>query len=85
MHIALVTDTWSPQVNGVVRTLSAIVTELTAAGHAVSPLTAQFRQRAKSQASNSQSRLSNEKGRPRQADARCYAMSDVWSQVPLVI
>ncbi len=33
MRIALVTDAWSPQVNGVVRTLTAIKRELEAQGH----------------------------------------------------
>lgn len=33
MKIALVTDAWSPQINGVVRTLQAICRELTAQGH----------------------------------------------------
>lgn len=33
MHIALVTDAWFPQVNGVVRTLSNVVRELEALGH----------------------------------------------------
>lgn len=35
MKIALVTDAWTPQVNGVVRTLQAIVAELTRRGHRV--------------------------------------------------
>jgi glycosyltransferase involved in cell wall biosynthesis len=35
MKIALVTDAWAPQVNGVVRTLQAIVAELTRRGHKV--------------------------------------------------
>jgi glycosyltransferase involved in cell wall biosynthesis len=35
MKIALVTDAWTPQVNGVVRTLQAIVAELTKRGHRV--------------------------------------------------
>ncbi|MDX3900272.1 MAG: glycosyltransferase family 1 protein [Sphingobium sp.] len=35
MRIAIVTDAWAPQVNGVVRTLSAIRRELTAMGHSV--------------------------------------------------
>ncbi len=35
MRIALVTDAWSPQVNGVVRTLASLVGELAEAGHAV--------------------------------------------------
>ncbi|MCP3735478.1 glycosyltransferase family 1 protein [Sphingomonas sp. RP10(2022)] len=33
MRIALVTDAWSPQVNGVVRTLTAVKRELEAQGH----------------------------------------------------
>ncbi|NNM77378.1 glycosyltransferase family 1 protein [Sphingomonas sp. ID1715] len=33
MKIAIVTDAWSPQVNGVVRTLQAVGRELTAMGH----------------------------------------------------
>ncbi|MFZ3237829.1 MAG: glycosyltransferase family 1 protein [Stellaceae bacterium] len=35
MRIALVTDAWAPQVNGVVRTLSALADGLTLAGHEV--------------------------------------------------
>jgi glycosyltransferase involved in cell wall biosynthesis len=35
MKIALVTDAWTPQVNGVVRTLQAIVAELARRGHRV--------------------------------------------------
>lgn len=35
MRIALVTDAWAPQVNGVVRTLGAVTTELARRGHAV--------------------------------------------------
>ena len=35
MRIALVTDAWLPQVNGVVRTLTAITGELTRRGHTV--------------------------------------------------
>lgn len=35
MRIAIVTDAWEPQVNGVVRTLRATVRELEARGHAV--------------------------------------------------
>ena len=35
MRIALVTDAWEPQVNGVVRTLVAVVGELRARGHLV--------------------------------------------------
>jgi glycosyltransferase involved in cell wall biosynthesis len=33
LRIALVTDAWAPQVNGVVRTLQTLVAELEAAGH----------------------------------------------------
>jgi glycosyltransferase involved in cell wall biosynthesis len=39
MKIALVSDAWSPQVNGVVRTLGMVTRELTAAGHDVVPIT----------------------------------------------
>lgn len=35
MRILIVTDAWSPQVNGVVRTLNAVIGELRAAGHEV--------------------------------------------------
>ena len=35
MRIALITDAWAPQVNGVVRTLSAVSAELRARGHEV--------------------------------------------------
>ncbi len=35
MRILIVTDAWSPQVNGVVRTLNAVIAELTAKGHDV--------------------------------------------------
>ena len=35
MRIAIVTDAWSPQVNGVVRTLQAVRAELEAMGHVV--------------------------------------------------
>ncbi|WP_374443389.1 glycosyltransferase family 4 protein [Stella sp.] len=35
MHIAIVSDAWYPQVNGVVRTLSTVRDELVARGHAV--------------------------------------------------
>jgi glycosyltransferase involved in cell wall biosynthesis len=35
MRIAIVTDAWSPQVNGVVRTLQAVTQELEAMGHKV--------------------------------------------------
>ena len=39
MRIALVTDAWAPQVNGVVRTLSALADGLSAAGHNVKAVT----------------------------------------------
>ncbi|MGA8755978.1 MAG: glycosyltransferase family 1 protein [Stellaceae bacterium] len=39
MKIALVTDAWAPQVNGVVRTLSTLADGLTAAGHQVLAVT----------------------------------------------
>jgi 1,2-diacylglycerol 3-alpha-glucosyltransferase/glucuronosyltransferase len=39
MKIALVTDAWMPQVNGVVRTLSALANGLTAVGHEVLAVT----------------------------------------------
>ena len=35
MRILIVTDAWSPQVNGVVRTLNAVIRELEAKGHDV--------------------------------------------------
>lgn len=35
LHIVIATDAWVPQVNGVVRTLSATVAQLTARGHKV--------------------------------------------------
>lgn len=35
MRIAIATDAWTPQVNGVVRTLQAVTAELTAMGHEV--------------------------------------------------
>jgi glycosyltransferase involved in cell wall biosynthesis len=35
MRIAIVTDAWSPQVNGVVRTLQAVIAEIEAMGHVV--------------------------------------------------
>ncbi len=38
MKIALVTDAWYPQVNGVVRTLSRTVDELAALGHEMCPI-----------------------------------------------
>lgn len=39
MRIALVSDAWAPQVNGVVRTLNALIRELAQRGHAVTPIT----------------------------------------------
>lgn len=39
MKIALVSDAWSPQVNGVVRTLTTTATRLRALGHAVEAVT----------------------------------------------
>jgi glycosyltransferase involved in cell wall biosynthesis len=39
VRIALVSDAWAPQVNGVVRTLTAVVGELAAAGHTVAAIT----------------------------------------------
>jgi glycosyltransferase involved in cell wall biosynthesis len=39
MRIALVSDAWAPQVNGVVRTLTTTVGELRGAGHAVETIT----------------------------------------------
>ncbi|MEN9717511.1 MAG: hypothetical protein RIQ99_389 [Pseudomonadota bacterium] len=41
MRIALVTDAWFPQVNGVVRTLSETVSEMIARGHEVELITPQ--------------------------------------------
>ncbi|WP_338242082.1 glycosyltransferase family 4 protein [Aurantiacibacter hainanensis] len=35
MKIALITDAWHPQVNGVVRTLTAVISELRSSGHNV--------------------------------------------------
>ncbi|WP_454885097.1 glycosyltransferase family 4 protein [Sphingomonas oryzagri] len=44
MRIALVSDAWAPQVNGVVRTLMTTVEHLRAQGHTVDPITPdQFR------------------------------------------
>lgn len=44
MRILLVSDAWAPQLNGVVRTLSALTDELEAMGHAVTAVTpGQFR------------------------------------------
>lgn len=39
MRIALVSDAWAPQVNGVVRTLTAVIGELGARGHQVTTIT----------------------------------------------
>jgi glycosyltransferase involved in cell wall biosynthesis len=39
MRIALVSDAWRPQVNGVVRTLATVADELTTMGHAIDPIT----------------------------------------------
>ena len=39
MKIALVTDAWEPQVNGVVRTLKSTAAELHALGHRVEFIT----------------------------------------------
>ncbi|MGB7755130.1 MAG: glycosyltransferase family 1 protein [Salinisphaera sp.] len=39
MRIALVTDAWHPQINGVVRTWSTVQDELTRLGHEVTPIT----------------------------------------------
>lgn len=39
MRIALVTDAWFPQTNGVVRTLSTVAEELGRQGHVVTPVT----------------------------------------------
>jgi glycosyltransferase involved in cell wall biosynthesis len=39
MKIALVSDAWTPQVNGVVRTLGAVSRELGEAGHQIVPIT----------------------------------------------
>jgi glycosyltransferase involved in cell wall biosynthesis len=39
VKIALVSDAWSPQVNGVVRTLAMVTQELAAAGHEILPVT----------------------------------------------
>ena len=39
MKIALVSDAWTPQVNGVVRTLTALIAELNARGHSVASIT----------------------------------------------
>ena len=39
MRIALVSDAWLPQVNGVVRTLTTVAREATALGHEVLPIT----------------------------------------------
>jgi glycosyltransferase involved in cell wall biosynthesis len=39
VRIALVSDAWAPQINGVVRTLTALIGELAGRGHAVSAIT----------------------------------------------
>src|SRR3546814_7073662 len=39
LHVAIVTDAWHPQVNGVVRTLAATGGELRALGHRVTFIT----------------------------------------------
>ena len=39
MRIALVSDAWSPQINGVVRTLTALIGELEGRGHDVTAIT----------------------------------------------
>ena len=39
MRIALVSDAWTPQVNGVVRTLTAVIGELVARGHSLAMIT----------------------------------------------
>ena len=39
MKIALVSDAWRPQVNGVVRTLATVAGELAAMGHEIDPIT----------------------------------------------
>jgi glycosyltransferase involved in cell wall biosynthesis len=38
MRIAVVSDAWTPQVNGVVRTLTSLVSELETLGHPVQPI-----------------------------------------------
>src|SRR5262245_55512941 len=43
MRIVIVTDAWSPQVNGVVRTLAAVSAELARRGHEVSVLSPEGR------------------------------------------
>lgn len=43
MRILIVTDAWSPQVNGVVRTLNALIGELAAKGHDVRTINPQGR------------------------------------------
>ena len=37
MRIAIATDAWFPQVNGVVRTMNRVIEELRALGHEVEP------------------------------------------------
>jgi hypothetical protein len=41
MRIALVSDAWFPQVNGVVRTLTTVAHEAAALGHEVRPITSE--------------------------------------------
>jgi hypothetical protein len=41
MRIAIVTDAWEPQVNGVVRTLSSVSAQLREQGHRVDLVTPQ--------------------------------------------
>ena len=43
MRILIATDAWSPQVNGVVRTLTALIAELRQRGHHVTALTPEGR------------------------------------------
>ena len=43
MRILIATDAWSPQVNGVVRTLNAVIAEIRAMGHAVHVITPEGR------------------------------------------
>ena len=39
MRILIITDAWFPQVNGVVRTMNAVVTELRRVGHEICMIT----------------------------------------------
>lgn len=43
MRILIVTDAWSPQVNGVVRTLTAVIGELRGKGHEIRVITPERR------------------------------------------